>query len=518
MNIIEIEGIEAEKLLSNEKINHENEIYKILSKFNSFDLFQKLHNLIHTIEEFINVFNFGLKKDSNLYEFLEKNISMENMFLNFEYENTWNVIEEIYGKETKLKLIKLVSYTTAQNISFKICGLNLGEGIHLDTIGGMVNYYQSRRRYFNVILYLIPSIKSGDEILDVTEILNEILAIVELQSIPITSVSIYQVLLNLNKDFKILSDGKTLTSNYNYNKLDEMYMEPERISLIEQFIHREEQIKYSPSIKIDKNKIFSVNELKDSISLIETSYDFFTLNNSKWCIYKEIILKLLEYTKEDYFISIKINQFNKIIKSIVKENFTESFNELIFESKSYLECIEAYHPLIKFHSRYYTSVNLLMRFLYHYKNIILNKSKKFQIHSGFVFEDQLKKKLEEYNFTITDIKRINRKEFDVVTVKNNVIYNFQCKNSFIDISLINTNQKQFIRHNKRLVNYFKKSIIKEEKREKLLKDKLKINKIEHFVVSRFPIMSENKRIISFRNIDDWLIKNTSNKDLYNAPL
>ena len=77
MNIIEIEGIEAEKLLSNEKINHENEIYKILSKFNSFDLFQKLHNLIHTIEEFINVFSFGLKKDSNLYEFLEKNISSE---------------------------------------------------------------------------------------------------------------------------------------------------------------------------------------------------------------------------------------------------------------------------------------------------------------------------------------------------------------------------------------------------------------------------------------------------------
>ena len=159
-----------------------------------------------------------------------------------------------------------------------------------------------------------------------------------------------------------------------------------------------------------------------------------------------------------------------------------------------------------------------MRFLYHYKNIVLNKNKKFQIHSGFVFEDQLKKKLEEYNFTITDIKRINRKEFDVVTIKNNVIYNFQCKNSFIDISLINTNQKQFIRHNKRLVNYFKKSIIKEEKREKLLKDKLKINKIEHFIVSRFLIMSENKRIISFHNIDDWLIKNTSNKDLYNDPL
>lgn len=463
MNIIEIEGIEAEKLLSNEKINHENEIYKILSKFNSFDLFQKLHNLIHTIEEFINVFSFGLKKDSNLYEFLEKNISMENRSLNFKSENTWNVIEEIYGKETKLKLINLVYYTTEQNISFKIYGLNLGEGIHLDTIDGMVNYYQSRRRYFNVILYLIPSIKSGDEVLDVTQILNEILAIVELQSIPITSVSIYQVLLNLNKDFKILSDGITYTSNYNYNRLDEMYMEPERISLIEQFIHREEQIKYSSSIKIDKNKIFSVNELKDSISLIETSYDFFTLNNSKWCIYKEIILKLLEYTKEDYFISIKINQFNKIIKSIVKENFTEFLNELIFESKSYLECIEAYHPLIKFHSRYYTSVNLLMRFLYHYKNIVLNKNKKFQIHSGFVFEDQLKKKLEEYNFTITDIKRINRKEFDVVTIKNNVIYNFQCKNSFIDISLINTNQKQFIRHNKRLVNYFKKSIIKEEK-------------------------------------------------------
>ncbi len=518
MNKIEIIGEEVETFLLNEKTNHENEVYDLLSRFNSFDLFFKLHRLIHTIEEFINIFKFGLDKNSDFDEFLMQNISMANIAFNLQFETTWDIIEKRYGKNTKERLVKLVVLSTAQKESFKICGLNLGDGIHLNTIEGIINYYQSRRRYFTSLLYLLPSIKSGTYKLDENEVLNELSAIVELQSIPLTN--IYQNLIKrqIFNDFKIIIDGNIYYSNYQYNALDEMYMEPERISIVEQWAHREKQIDIPELIKLDKSKIFSVNELKNSILLIASSYSLYELTNSKWNIYKEIILKLLEFIKEDYFISIKINQFDNIVKDIARERFVEIFNNLISSSKSYSECVDSYHPFIKFEARYYSNANLLMRFLYYYKNIVLNKNKKFQIHSGFVFEDQIKEKLSKYGFLITDIKRINKKEFDVVTVKNNIIYNFQCKNSFIDISLINKNQKMFIRHNKRFVNYFKKALIKEEKRETLLTNKLDIDNIKHFVISRFPIICDDKRIISFSSIDNWIENNILNKDFNNEPI
>ena len=63
----------------------------------------------------------------------------------------------------------------------------------------------------------------------------------------------------------------------------------------------------------------------------------------------------------------------------------------------------------------------------------LHSRRRFQIHAGFIFEDMVRRDLSGMGFQVTDIKRINRKEFDVVATHGGVIYNFQCKNNWIDL-------------------------------------------------------------------------------------
>ncbi|MGH2199034.1 hypothetical protein ACQ1Z2_15920, partial [Enterococcus faecalis] len=82
-------------------------------------------------------------------------------------------------------------------------------------------------------------------------------------------------------------------------------------------------------------------------------------------------------------------------------------------------------------------------FLYAFKNIHLGSRRRFQIHTSFIFEDMVKRDLSAMGFQVTDVKRINRKEFDVVAVHRDVIYNFQCKNNWIDLAKVESDRALF---------------------------------------------------------------------------
>ena len=60
--------------------------------------------------------------------------------------------------------------------------------------------------------------------------------------------------------------------------------------------------------------------------------------------------------------------------------------------------------------------------------------------------------------------------------------------------------------NKKLESLYEKALLKEEKRESLLMRKIGISKIKHFVVSRFPIFSNNPRIINYNDLEKRLIE------------
>src|SRR3546814_9302283 len=75
---------------------------------------------------------------------------------------------------------------------------------------------------------------------------------------------------------------------------------------------------------------------------------------------------------------------------------------------------------------------------------------RFQIHAGFIFEDKVAADLASYGFAVTDITRINRQEFDVVTVLGDVIHNLQCKNNWIDLGKLESDRRLLPRYNRRL--------------------------------------------------------------------
>jgi hypothetical protein len=60
---------------------------------------------------------------------------------------------------------------------------------------------------------------------------------------------------------------------------------------------------------------------------------------------------------------------------------------------------------------------------------------------------------------------------------------------------------QIAKHNRRLVSYCRRALAKEEKREGLLLSKLSLKSIRHLVISRFPVITDDERIVAWNAFD-----------------
>jgi hypothetical protein len=143
---------------------------------------------------------------------------------------------------------------------------------------------------------------------------------------------------------------------------------------------------------------------------------------------------------------------------------------------------------------------LLSRFLYNWRARTLDRKKLYQIRAGFIFEEAVANELMRQGFSVQNITRINRHEFDVVSLRDGVIWNVQCKNNFIDLALVDTDAHRFARYNAMLVRAYERALTKERHREHLLKSKLSLDAVQHLLVSRFPIVTDNPRMVPFSRI------------------
>lgn len=173
---------------------------------------------------------------------------------------------------------------------------------------------------------------------------------------------------------------------------------------------------------------------------------------------------------------------------------------LVNTPSDYVTSSNAFEPFLDLGYTVISNVNLLSRFLYAFKNVHLDSRRRFQIHAGFIFEDMVRRDLSGMGFQVTDIKRINRKEFDVVATHSGTIYNFQCKNNWIDLSKIEAKRALYVRYNRMLTNYYTRALAKEVKRECLLKAELGLERVEHYVVSRFPVITTDARIVNYNQL------------------
>lgn len=409
------------------------------------------------------------------------------------------ILETQFEKNIAIRFQQLAMMCFAIDKSYTSHGVfdHQGNGLRLYDTKNSIAYLQSRRAYYVTVLGLIPKIVKGKKIVPYIDTLNFLQYTMDSCLVNITT-AYYDLLLNhCLPDFELNSDGTVAKRNFDYNHLEGFFMEPERLSLVDQMELRLDVIVPKQMLPKAANKLFSFSEVANAMALFEGAFERYKIQDN--IEYRELTLLFYEiavFLKDDYHVIIEEYIFEMI--SVKFKSLT-----LYLDSDDYFENLNSYSPFQKVDGKYYTTVVLLTRFVYRTLSQSLLKNRTFQIHSGFVFEDKASKILEAKGYLPTGITRINRKEFDLITIKGNTVFNFQCKNNFIDISRVNYDYKKIGRLNQRLCRYYENALIKEEKRENLIKSKTGISNIKHFVISRYPVITRNNRIINLTDLEDW---------------
>lgn len=497
-----IKGSGAKALIENQLAAHEGGLLSVLARYRRDDAVAAWHETIRAIEEFINLPQFGIS-DKRLRAWLYT-IRLDDRFL-ANPGPTWLAVRHALAPHFEPAVIgrftRVMLYAGAMGNAFAQHDQgDYGPTITLDTIGGAVDYFQSRRRHIVSLLYTMPYACSGAEVLQPYDALTVLLPQIEHSCTAITGFHHKLALLIALPDFALEIDDVGAMASHSFETLDDYFLEPERASIQVMEELRGDQIARPVMERLDPRKIFSTAELRNSVKLIGATYEAFGLMDSDFSAMAMLVIAFSRHARDEYFITIDKTKFLAMLRGQNELDPAELMRLLVNEPYDYATNTNAYQPFLDLSDRVISNINLLSRFLYSFKNVHLGSRRRFQIHAGFIFEDMVKRDLIRMGFQVADIKRINRKEFDVVATDQGVIYNIQCKNNWIDLSKIEAERDLFVRYNRRLINYYAKAMKKELGREQLLKDKLGLDRIVHYVVSRFPVIGADPAVINYNQI------------------
>lgn len=406
-------------------------------------------------------------------------------------------LDYLYGAAVCARQRKLFLQLSAMQMSFALHGMSEG-AIGLMSVGSAVDYLQSRRRHLLSLCYLIPSSCRGNHKLTLLDALNYMMPQAEISGTTITGLLQNRALADLYTDFTLFLDARGFRVSHSYPTLNDMYLEAERVQISD----------VAAVAKLDTNlesvprdKVFSPAELRNNILLLRAAYAEFELDKTAFGGLADVIGELSLRTNDDYWVSVS----RETLFALTQKHGVKPihFDQLIFGGTTFVEAMNSYAPFVQVGDVLQSSVSLLSRFLYNFKNFCLYSKRRFQIRSGFIFEERVKLELSEQGFAIQAIKRIERKEFDVIAVRNGIVFNIQCKNNLVDPTWIDLDPVRFVRTNRVLERYYEKAISKERAREHLLKQHLGLDQIEPFVVTCFPIATDNPRIIPMARIRDF---------------
>lgn len=365
------------------------------------------------------------------------------------------------------------------------------------TLGSMIGYLQSRRRHFVGLLHFMPIACRGSSPVGQLDTLNIFLPLIELLAIPMMGAQ-YALMVTLAQAH--LGIGEDASAEL--AMLNSLFLEPERVSIVEMPMSDEGMQILKGKELLPPNKLFSAAELRNDILLIEAAYAEFDLRGTDFATAALLVRRLsMEYIERDYWIQISPEDLANLAAHVgASRALTAAFT---CGADNYMKCLSSYAPLVLVGDHYLSTVTLLSRFMYFWRARILDRKKRFQIRAGFIFEEQVKLALEKQGFVVQNIVRINRQEFDVVSLREGTIWNVQCKNNFIELESVDSDVIAFARYNRGLVRSYERALVKERNREHLLKSKLAIDSIQHMVVSRFPVVTNNPRIVVFSRIADF---------------
>ena len=498
-----ISGSEARALIKGQLAEHGAGVISVLAQYQRDDAVAAWHETIQAVEEFINLPMFGIAED-RLRAWLYA-IRLDDAFVS-NPGPTWVAVRKALAPYLEASVISrfthVMLYAGAMGSAFAAHGLDPQRAsTTLNTIGGAVDYFQSRRRHFVSLLYTMSYACCGSLVLQPYDALTVLMPLVEHSCIAITSFHQKLTLLEALPDFSLKVDRLGMMASHDFETLDDYFCEPERASIHVMAELRSDQFTMPAMEPLDRRKIFSTAELRNGVKLIGATYEAFGLKDSDFSAIGLLVVAFARYCRDDYYIEIAMEKFGSMLRAQSVLDVAELETLLVNKPSHYATNTNAYQPFIDLGDRVISNVDLLSRFLYVFKNVHLGSRRRFQIHAGFIFEDMVKRDLDRMGFTVTDIKRINRKEFDVVAIHGNVVFNIQCKNNWVDLSRIESDRALFVRYNRSLINYYARALKKERNREHLLKNELGIDKVVHYVVSRFPVIGADPAVINYNQID-----------------
>ncbi|WP_213803221.1 hypothetical protein [Granulicella sp. dw_53] len=370
--------------------------------------------------------------------------------------------------------------------------MNVAAGFQ--TVGTMMGYFQSRRRHFVGLLHMLPNACRGKQIVEPLDTLNIFLPIIELSAI--------QMMGAQNALIVKVSRAKLRLPECESSEiamLDSLFLEPERARIIDVPITTAGAEMLKSREPLSPDRLFSAAELRNDILAIEAAYAEFNLAGTNFALAAALVRRLSRnFIDRDFWIAISPADLDALSNELGLLGALRA--AFVNTSTGYMACLSTYAPLVLIDGVYRSTVTLLSRFLYYWRARSLDRLKLFQIRAGFIFEQAVANELIRQGFIVQDITRINRREFDVVTVRNDVIWNFQCKNNFVDLACVDVDARRFARYNSMLVRSYERALTKEQNREQLLKSRLSLDVVQHLLVSRFPVICDNPRIVPFSRI------------------
>lgn len=467
------------------------ELTSYLGRYDADDLFPKWLYFIRQLDEFINI-SYELNLDEKI-EFRQTGLDYISM------KSLEHRLLKRFGKDVAHRVLGLIE--SYRKIALYVSLSGMRDIFTYQTIGELLGFCNARRLHYVTMLHLIPLYSTGHEKVQ-HNVVEDFWGCIEFALMPIVTAFHAMVQSKCLPDYEATNHGTHLSYNYEYSQLEDVFLEPQRMTQVDMLLFNNE-IRLENLLQKDPYTLYSMKELDAIYANDVIYYEKYKLTDTK--VYRDLgrlIEDIKPFFKDDYCIEISLEQFIDIARKYTGL-------KLICNSSDLHDLMNTRVAFIKNGQTYYSNYFLLIRY---YTNTVadyLCKNRTCQIDSGFLFEKKIKTLVEEYGFTYQDTcKRINHKEFDVVCIKGDCIYNFQCKNNYFNASRIDSDMVNVTsRYHKRLGSYYEKSLKKEKDRENLLKEKLGLTKVEHYIISRYPVICNNDRVIPFNRLKDWLMKN-----------
>lgn len=402
-------------------------------------------------------------------------------------------LESRFSRLVARRLVRTLVQLQAIAMSFAMSHFPAAQ--EMATIGTAIGYLQSRRRHLLALLHTIPGACRGTKRLQELDGLNQFLYLIETAGKGTTSMHYNLMLAQVYPDFALDVDDVGILASHSFNGLNSLFLEPERTAITEM-----DDVDFSAMKRVSVNRrlIFSKAELENNLALIAAAYVEFNLLETSYGQLAAFIRSLIPLVLDEYFVRVTIKRFDELCSE--QKLPATLIKELVVDGFDYVGNTSTYAPFTRIGDDLVTSITLLSRFANHWKNVCLNRVRRYQIRSGFIFEKSVKAALQAQGFEITNVKRVGRAEFDVVATLDGVIYNVQCKNNLVDLNRIEGDVRRFVRYNRSLDRAYRKALDKERAREHILLGELQLNKIKHFVVSRFPVATQNPCVLAFGEI------------------